>query len=338
MKKALALARKGLGKTSPNPCVGCVIVRGSELLGKGWHKKAGQAHAEVEAIRDAHKKGHSLKGATVYVTLEPCCTYGRTPPCTEALIQEKVKRVVVAATDPNPEHAGRAYALLRHAGIEVITGVLEEEATDLNCAFNHWIVTGRPWVVVKAALSIDGKLTRPRGQGAWLTGEKARLDVHRLRAICDAILIGAGTARKDNPHLTVRLGKKSQSQPWRVIMTKSGRLPKKLHLLSDEFSDRTLIYQNKSWPHVLEDLGKKGVLRLMVEGGANVLKSLYQKKLVNEAVLYTAPLDFSQHPQRATLVDAAFLYQLDLRKATVFQLGPDLKIQGKLAPHLKSKQ
>ncbi|NJK92403.1 MAG: bifunctional diaminohydroxyphosphoribosylaminopyrimidine deaminase/5-amino-6-(5-phosphoribosylamino)uracil reductase RibD [Blastochloris sp.] len=149
MQQALILARKGLGKTHPNPCVGCVIVKNKRLLGQGWHKAAGKAHAEIEAIRDAQARGASLRGATVYVTLEPCCTQGRTPPCTEALIEQKVSCVVVATTDPNPAHAGRAYRLLRKAGIKVITGVLADEAKQLNLPFHHWMLTGKPWVVAK---------------------------------------------------------------------------------------------------------------------------------------------------------------------------------------------
>jgi diaminohydroxyphosphoribosylaminopyrimidine deaminase / 5-amino-6-(5-phosphoribosylamino)uracil reductase len=328
MRQALRLARKGLGQTNPNPCVGCVIVRNKKMLGKGWHKKAGRPHAEVEAIHDAQRQGHSLRGATAYITLEPCCTTGRTPPCTEALIREKVACVVVAATDPNPAHAGRAYPLLRQAGIKVITGVLVEEADALNRPFKHWIVTGKPWVIAKAALSVDGKLSRPRGEGPWLTGAKALRDVHKLRSQCDAILIGAETARQDNPHLTVRLGKAAQKQPWRVVVTKSGKLPQKLCLLSDEYASRTLIYQNKTWNQVLRDLGKKGVTRLLVEGGACIFRDLITKKLVNEAVLYFAPLNYSAHPQQSKLVDASFLLQLTLQETQITQLGPDLKVQG----------
>lgn len=335
MKQALALARKGLGKTSPNPCVGCVIVKKGRVLGQGWHKQAGKPHAEIEAIRDARRKGNHLKGSTVYVTLEPCCTHGRTGPCTEALMREGVTCVVVAARDPNPSHAGRGYALLRKAGIQVITGVLAKESEALNRPFNHWITTGRPWVIAKAALSIDGKLTRPKGQGSWLTGEQARKDVHQLRSECDAILIGAETARHDNPQLTVRTGKKIHLQPWRVVITRSGKLPKKLHLLSDEHASRTLIYQNKTWDHALKDLGKRGVTRLLVEGGSLVLRDLARKKRINEAVLYFAPLNFQGHPQQSKLVDASILLQLSLKETVMTKLGPDLKVQGLVSSNLK---
>jgi len=331
MKMALTLARKGQGKTSPNPCVGSVIVKNGRLLGQGWHRQAGQAHAEIEALRDARRKGHTVKGSTVYVTLEPCCTHGKTPPCTEALIQEKVACVVVAATDPNPCHTGRAYPLLRKAGIQVVTGVLAGEAEHLNRSFNHWISTGQPWVIAKAALSVDGKLTRPKGQGVWLTGEKARRDVHKLRSHCDAILVGAGTARTDNPRLTVRTGGKSVKQPWRVVLTRSGKFPKPLHLLTDGHSSRTLIYQNKTWKQVLQDLGKKGVTRLLVEGGAGIFRDLAGKKLINEAVLYFAPLNFQGHSQQSKLVDASILLQLSLKETVITKLGPDLKVQGLVA-------
>ena len=219
MRLALREARRGVGRTSPNPAVGAAIVSAQgRLLAKGWHRGAGSPHAEIEAIRRLARPGLA-RGATLFVTLEPCSTHGRTPPCVDAIIAAGFARVVVAATDPNPAHAGRGLQLLAAAGIEVIPGVLAAEATALNRAFNKWIVTGLPFVIAKCALSVAGRITRLPSEGPWLTSERSRADVHRLRAQVDAILIGAGTLRADNPRLTVRgvRGMRGARQPWRVI-------------------------------------------------------------------------------------------------------------------------
>src|SRR2546425_8760294 len=171
---ALRSARRGRGCTSPNPMVGAVLVQGGRIFGQGWHRRAGEAHAEIEAIRDAARRGHATKGATLYVTLEPCCTHGRTPPCTDAIIDAGIARVVVGATDPNPAHAGRGLEILRRAGMEVVAGVLEDEAMRLNESFNHWIVHGTPFVTVKAAMTPDGKLATGTGDAKWITRPAAR--------------------------------------------------------------------------------------------------------------------------------------------------------------------
>lgn len=326
MRRALALAAQGLGRTSPNPCVGAVLVRQGRVLGEGWHRQAGKPHAEIEALRAAARAGHDARGATLYVTLEPCCTYGRTPPCTEAILRAGIARVVVAATDPNPAHAGRAYRILRRAGVEVRTGVLRREAAFLNRAFNHWITTGTPWIIGKAALSLDGKLTRPDGR-QHLTSATALRDVHRLRSTCDAILVGAGTARADNPRLTIRGVRHAagRSQPWRVVVTRSGNLPGHLRLFTDEHHTRTLVYHKKSWPHILRDLGARGIHRLLVEGGGGVLNDLARRGLIHESVIYYAPLHFGNDPR---LVHADTFRALPLVRPQLTALGPDLKIEG----------
>ncbi len=329
MRFALDLARKGLGRTSPNPCVGAVIVKNGKLLGQGWHKQAGKAHSEIEAIRDARRRGHRIQGSTLYVTLEPCCTHGRTPPCTEALIHEKFKRVVVGATDPNPAHAGRAFRILRKACIQVEHGILKAECTHLNRAFNHWITTGKPWVLAKAALTLDGKLALPKFKGKakrrWISSPASRKDAHRLRSFSDAILIGAQTARIDNPRLTVR-GIRGAKQPWRVVITRSGKLPKSLHLFSDRHKSRTLVYRSQSWLQILQDLGKRGVLQLLVEGGGEIHSQLARKRLVNEIVLYYASLVVGKPAGNLPHDDA--LRRLPLKQTTLQRLGPDLKLQG----------
>ncbi|MEM9400541.1 MAG: bifunctional diaminohydroxyphosphoribosylaminopyrimidine deaminase/5-amino-6-(5-phosphoribosylamino)uracil reductase RibD [Verrucomicrobiota bacterium] len=333
MREALELAAKGQGRTSPNPCVGAIIVSNGQCLGKGYHKKAGGPHAEVEAVRAAIGNGFEkwLKGATIYVTLEPCSTYGKTPPCSELILKHGFARVVVGAKDPNPSHAGRAFRIFRNKGLEVKTGVMRQEAEDLNRAFNHWIITGRPWVVAKLAMSLDGKLTRPPRQGQWITGEKARWDVQKERALCDAILVGAETVRKDNPKLTLRNTKgvdlSINRQPWRVIVTKSGRLPKKAHVFTDAFKEKTIIYKNRKWSEALDDLGAKQVTRLMVEGGGKVVNHLAKLNGINEVILYYAPLVFDKKESRG-LVHADKLRDLQLSNTQLMRLGDDLKLTG----------
>jgi diaminohydroxyphosphoribosylaminopyrimidine deaminase/5-amino-6-(5-phosphoribosylamino)uracil reductase len=324
MHLALGLARKGIGKTNPNPCVGAVIVSGGKILGKGWHKKAGGPHAEIAAIRDAKRNGFSnFKNATMYVTLEPCCTHGRTPPCTEAIIGGGFKRVVIGATDPNPHHAGRAFSILRRAGIKVTHGVLAAESAALNRAFNHWIVTKKPWVIAKVALTLDGKLTTKAGKRTQISCAASVKDAQRLRAISDAILVGAETARIDNPRLAAS-GVKMNRKLWRVVVTRAGKLPKKLNLFSDANRELTLVYQNRTWDKILCDLGKRGITCLLVEGGGEIHNQLARKKLVNEVVLYYAPLMANQ----GGLPHADALRKLPLADAMLTASGADLKLQG----------
>jgi diaminohydroxyphosphoribosylaminopyrimidine deaminase/5-amino-6-(5-phosphoribosylamino)uracil reductase len=220
MRLALQLARRGYGATSPNPMVGAVVVQRKKIIGRGWHHRAGEPHAEIEALRDALKRGHNVKGATLYVTLEPCCTHGRTPPCTEAIKAAGIKRVVVGATDPNPQHRGRAFGILRRAGIAVVHGVLGEECEGLNEAFNHWIVRRTPLVTVKAGMTLDGKIATAAGESKWITGERARAHGMKLRQGADAILVGINTVLADDPSLTVRSPKTEGRN------SKEGRSPK----------------------------------------------------------------------------------------------------------------
>lgn len=288
MQAALGEARCGVGQTSPNPAVGAVIVRGGKVIARGFHRRAGKPHAEIEAIR-ALPKPELARGATIYVTLEPCSTHGRTPPCVEAIVRAGFRRVVIGAIDPNPAHAGRGVDLLKAAGLEVTAGVLEAECRELNAAFNHWIVTKMPLVIAKAGMSLDGRLTRPPGEGQWLTSAAARADAQKLRAQVDAILIGAGTLRVDNPRLTVREVKGAR-QPWRVVLTRSGRLPKEAHLFTDEHRERTLVYRGQSLRAVLRDLGKKQITSVLIEGGGQVLGEAFDRKLVQRVQFYVAPL------------------------------------------------
>lgn len=217
MQRALALAEQGLYSTTPNPRVGCVIVRNGEIIAEGWHRKTGQPHAEAAALADAHARGIDVKGATVYVTLEPCSHHGRTPPCADALVNAGVAEVVVACGDPNPLVAGRGLARLQSAGITTRSGVLENEAQELNIGFLNRMRHGRPWVRMKVAISLDGFTALPNGESQWITGEAARLDGHRWRARACAILTGIGTVNADNPLLNVR-GIATARQPVRVLV------------------------------------------------------------------------------------------------------------------------
>ncbi|HEX8309886.1 MAG TPA: bifunctional diaminohydroxyphosphoribosylaminopyrimidine deaminase/5-amino-6-(5-phosphoribosylamino)uracil reductase RibD [Chthoniobacteraceae bacterium] len=288
MRAALREAERGLGHTSPNPAVGAVIVRNGRIVARGFHRGAGLPHAEIEALR-ALKKPGLAKGATIYVTLEPCSTHGRTPPCVDALVGAGFSRVVVGTVDPNPAHAGRGLELLRAAGIEVKSSVLEAECRTLNRVFNHWITTGGPYVIAKMGMSLDGRLTRPPGEGQWLTSEASRADAHRLRAQVDAILIGAQTLRSDNPRLTVR-GIPGARQPWRIVLTRSGELPADAHLFTDTHREKTRVFRNQSLGEVLATLGREQITSVLIEGGMRVLGEAFDKRLVHEVRGYVAPL------------------------------------------------
>ncbi len=287
MRLALAEARRGAGLTSPNPCVGAVIVKDGALLGSGWHRKAGGPHAEVEALR-----GVDARGATIYITLEPCSTHGRTPPCVAALTAAGVARVVWGADDPNPQHTGRAREILTAAGVEVISGVLEKECREVIAPFAKLITTGLPYVIAKAGTSLDGRITRPAGEGQWLTGEAARADAMKLRAQCDAILVGAETVRHDDPALTLRGPDipASKEQPWRVVLTRSGDLPLDAQIFTDAHKDRTLVMRDLPLAEALKSLAARGVMQVLIEGGGTVLAAAFSARLVDEVVFYTAPL------------------------------------------------
>jgi diaminohydroxyphosphoribosylaminopyrimidine deaminase/5-amino-6-(5-phosphoribosylamino)uracil reductase len=321
MRHALELAQLGSGLTFPNPRVGAVLVRGGKIIGEGFHLRAGTPHAEVHAVADAKKRGHRVAGATLYVTLEPCSTHGRTPPCTELIIREKIVRVVFAATDPNPAHAGAAMRLLKKVGIEVTHGLLAREAANLNRDFNWYITKRRPWVVAKIALSLDGKIVTLLGDDRWLTSPKARLAAHELRWESDAILIGAETARADNPQLTVRLlERKGKLQPWRIVMTRSGKLPKMLHLLSDQHKNRTIVFRNQPLKKVLADLGNRQISHLLIEGGGEILTEAFRQKLVNEVAFFIAPSVMGTKPRALKKIAPP----IKLHDVIYEKFGPDL--------------
>ncbi len=347
MARALQLAERGLWTTSPNPRVGCVLVRDGEIVGEGWHEKAGEPHAEVHALRAA---GERARGATAYVTLEPCSHYGRTPPCAEALIAAGVSRVVAAMTDPNPLVAGKGLALLQAAGIETASGLLENEARELNIGFVSRMTRGRPWVRLKAAASLDGKTALNNGVSQWITGPDARRDGHRWRARACAILTGIGTVRDDDPTLTVR-DVETTRQPWRVIVDsrletpptanilKGGRVliaaavdaPEKADLLRSTGAEIVFLPNPQGkveLADLLAELARRGFNEVHAEAGFKLNGSLMREGLVDELLLYLAPCLIGH--------DAAGLFNLlaltslagkqALRILDVRQLGPDIRL------------
>ena len=323
MRLALRLARRGYGATSPNPMVGAVLVKGDRVIGQGWHRRAGGPHAEIEALRDAQRRGHAPRGATLYVTLEPCCTQGRTPPCTEAIIAAGIQRVVAGATDPNPSHAGRGFRILRRAGIAVATAgaPLAAECARLNEAFNHWIVHRTPFVIVKAAMTLDGKIATASGESKWITGERARAAGMKLRAGSDAILVGVNTILADDPSLTVRPGQGKAIRPIRrLVLDSLARTPLAAKVASDEFAARTTIVVSRRAPAkrvaalakrvnilvapvakragqppaldlswLLKQLGAENVTQLLVEGGGEVNASFLLGGFARRVAFFYAP-------------------------------------------------
>jgi diaminohydroxyphosphoribosylaminopyrimidine deaminase / 5-amino-6-(5-phosphoribosylamino)uracil reductase len=357
MQLALRLARRGLGATSPNPMVGAVLVKGGKIIGRGWHRRAGLPHAEIEALRDAQQHGHSPRSATLYVTLEPCSTHGRTPPCTEAIIAAGIKRVVIGATDPNPKHAGKGFKILRRAGIDALSlnsqspspGLrppspptverdevrgrsfetkLTDECVKLNEAFNHWIVRRTPFVTVKAAMTLDGKIATASGESKWITGEKARAHGMKLRRNSDAILVGINTILADDPGLTARSRKSevgSQNENLRlrrIILDSLARTPLNAKVVSDEFAALTMIVVSTAAPKsrvaalaervdiivapvskpatgnqqpaidlgwLLKLLGAENVTSLLVEGGGEVNASFLLGGFAQRVAFFYAP-------------------------------------------------
>src|SRR5580658_10192390 len=318
MRLALRLARRGFGHTSPNPMVGAVLVREGVVLGRGWHHRAGQAHAEIEALRDAQRRGLSAggaHGATLYVTLEPCSTQGRTPPCTSAIIAAGIRRVVAAATDPNPAHGGRGFAILKRASINVSGGLLAKEAAELNEAFQHWIVHRTPLVTVKAGMSLDGKIATVTGESRWITGEKARAMGMKLRAGADAILVGVKTILADDPSLTVRLPGCKEKRWRRIILDPRARTPLAAKVVSDPHAASTIVVVTKAAPSrraaalgrrvrllcaparadgidltwLLKKLGQEEVISLLVEGGGETNAAFLSAGLARQVAFFYAP-------------------------------------------------
>jgi len=281
MQRALALAKRGEGLTRPNPPVGAVLVQNGKIIAEGFHKKAGKDHAEVVCLESAIG---NLKSSILYVTLEPCSTTGRTPPCTDLILERGIRRVVIGTKDPNPVHAGRGIRILRRAGVEVITGVCRAEADALITPFSKRILTGMPYVTLKLASTLDGRIADASGKSKWITGPQARAKVQELRRSADAIMAGAGTVRADNPSLLPRPAK--GRAPWRVVI--GSALQADAKVLTDEASGRTLV-MNGPLKKILHELGKIGVMHVLCEGGGELAGSLVRAGLVDEFALFVAP-------------------------------------------------
>ena len=328
MRRALVVARRGWGDTHPNPLVGALIVEDGEVVAEGHHAKAGGPHAEIAALKALGRK--PKPGATMYVTLEPCCTHGRTPPCTDALVDAGITRVVVGATDPNPAHAGKGYEVLRAGGVEVTEGVLGAECTDLNLIFNHWITTGRPLFAAKSGVTLDGKVATRNGDSKWITSEAARANGHAWRRYFPAIAVGAGTVRADNPRLTARVDG-TEWCPWRFVfdgLLRSVTDKAMPGVFTDEFRERTIVVTtphgglgyvrklnamgvktwvlNSSTPKVnfldfRARCAQEGITGVFFEGGAQLLSELLQARELDYLFTYHAPVLFADDKGKAIL-------------------------------------
>ena len=313
MAQALRLAHNGLYTTTPNPRVGCVVVQGDKVVGEGWHVKAGEAHAEVQAL---HAAGALAKGATAYVTLEPCSHHGRTPPCVDALIAAGVSRVVASMQDPNPQVSGQGVARLRAAGINVSVGLMETEARELNIGFVSRMERGKPWVRLKVAISLDGKTALNNGVSQWITGPDARRDAHKWRARSCAMLTGIGTVREDDPRLTVRdveTSDENPRQPLRVVVDSKLEIPLNAKILEGEnalvacavedkaksealkkLGAEVVVFANSAGkvdlPALMSELGRRGINEVMVESGPKLNGSLLREGCVDELLIYQAPI------------------------------------------------
>jgi diaminohydroxyphosphoribosylaminopyrimidine deaminase / 5-amino-6-(5-phosphoribosylamino)uracil reductase len=362
MIMALRLAAKGRGKTSPNPMVGALVVKNGRIVGRGYHHGPGLPHAEILALNQA---GPRAKGATLYVTLEPCChLLKRTLPCVPAVVQSGVRQVVVALADPNIMVKGRGIAALRRAGITVTMGMAQKEAAQLNRAYLHWVRTGRPYVILKAGMTLDGKVATAKGESRWITGPRARQDAHRLRSQVDAVIVGVGTILHDNPTLTARLSdrplKLAPKQPLRVVLDSRLRTPPTATVCAKQDRAKTLIVTTSrasrsrrrpfeqaevevrslsakngrvSLPALMTILGKRGISSALIEGGSTVNAAALREKLVGHVVLYLAPTLMGGQDAKAVIGGRSperLAQALTLRHVTVRRIGKDVIVEGDL--------
>lgn len=360
MRLALELAQRAKGLTSPNPCVGAVVVKDGKIVAKGYHRKAGGPHAEIYALRQA---GANAYGATLYVSLEPCRHYGRTPPCVDSIISSRIKRVVAAMKDPNPANNGRGLEALRKRGLEVKVGVLEEEARRLNEPFIKFIRTGIPFVTVKVAQSLDGKIATHMGNSRWLTCERSREFAHRLRSQVDAILVGIETVLKDDPLLSVRhRGKGAKiKQPAKIILDSALRVPAEAKIFSKSSSGRVIIATTALAPKekaealrkkgaeiltiesedgkvniktLLRILGRKEITHILIEGGGEVIASALEAKVVDRALFFIAPkiIGGRKAPTSVEGVGTNRVSQaIGLKDIRVERIGDDILMEGHIA-------
>ena len=359
MERALFLAAQGRGRTSPNPMVGAVVVKQGSVVGEGYHLRAGGDHAEVIALRGAED---SAIGATLYVSLEPCCHCGKTPPCTERIIDSGIRRVVASMPDPNPLVCGKGFERLREAGIEVEWGLMEEESSSLNEAYIKFIATGMPFVILKGAASLDGKIATATGESRWITGPAARERVHRLRDEVDAVMVGIGTVLQDDPQLTTRLASGQGKDPLRIILDAEARLPLNAKVINPASLSGTLLVTSNSSPRekledlrrqgvevwameeqegriplrpLLKGLGERKIVSLMIEGGSEINASALEEGVVDKVILFVAPrlIGGASAPswiggQGIERLDESFT----LKNIFLERLGDDIMIEGRLQP------
>lgn len=329
MCEAIRLAEIAFGRTSPNPLVGAVIVKGGHVIGSGYHEQAGKPHAEINALNNCSAHPGN---AELYVTMEPCCTYGRTPPCTDAIIAAGLRRVVIGSTDPNPLHAGRGVEILRQAGIEVKVGVEVAACDAMNQAFFKWITSRIPMVILKMATTLDGKIATAGGKSQWITGEAARQRVQRLRQWADAVMIGGNTARADHPSLTVR-GIPEWRQPRRIVVSRTLSVPEAAALLQP--GEEPIVVnpdEGGGWCELMESLGAENISALLIEGGGELAASVLRAGVVDVVEFHYAPKILGGRGSIPVVggadpmgLDAAFeLSDLEVEKA-----GDDLIVRGK---------
>jgi len=354
MRWAIALALEGQGRTSPNPMVGAVVVLNDEIIAEGFHRRVGGAHAEVNALKGA---GSRARGADIYVTLEPCSYHGRTPPCVDAIIAAGIARVFIGTRDPNPRVNGSGIALLKKVGIEVVEGVLEKSCHDINEAYNKYIVTGLPFIRAKVAMSLDGKLATHTGDSRWITNSESREHVHRMRSSVDAVMIGGGTVRRDDPRLTVRLGVPRRIQPRAIIVDGTLNIPRNSKLLqrakgslifvttdrapksrvkwlekggSEVIICRALQNGRVSIPDMMKSLAAIGITSILAEGGAKLHAALFSGGFVDGIMAYISPkiiggdgIDFLPGVKIKTMKDVT-----ELKNVQIHTFGNDVLIEG----------
>jgi diaminohydroxyphosphoribosylaminopyrimidine deaminase/5-amino-6-(5-phosphoribosylamino)uracil reductase len=360
MRLALRLARKAAGKTSPNPLVGAVVVRGGRIVGTGYHHRAGEPHAEVLALRQAGKKA---RGATLYLNLEPCDHFGRTPPCTGAILEAGIQRVVAGMKDPNPRVSGRGMRRLARAGLRVEVGICGRECRELNAPFAKWVTTGTPFVVLKAASSLDGKAATRSGDSRWISGEASRAHVHRLRSEADAVMVGIGTVLRDDPLLNVRLpGRKKRRHPLRVIVDSRLALPLNSRIVRTAGDFPTLVAaapaassakrtrlekagvevltvrRNRdgevSLRFLMKELGRRGILSILLEGGPTLNAAALEERIVDRVLLFLAPKIVGGREAPGMIGGEGALRMKNARGVEILKvrrMGPDWMFEGRPA-------
>lgn len=355
MKRALELAEKGAGYTSPNPLVGAVIVRDEKIIGEGYHQVYGSYHAEINAFRNAIS---DVRGAEMYVTLEPCSHYGKTPPCANSIVERGIKKVVVALEDPNPEVSGRGIKILRNNGIEVVTGVLEEESRRLNEIFLKYITTKLPFCILKTAMTLDGKIAARTGDSKWITNEESRKYVHKLRHRVSSIMVGVGTIIQDDPLLNTRLDMGEGKDPIRIIVDTRGRTPLSARVLNMESNSKTIIATTELAPkerleelkskgaeiiitplknnrvdlkHVMKELGKRGIDSVLLEGGSELNYSAVESGIIDKVNAFIAPKFIGGREAKTPVGGFGRSMMKDavvLRDIRIHRFGDDIMVEG----------